>query len=316
MKDSLNKVGVRQLLYGMAQQYNGLHVDEEELASFKYVEEDLHVLVAFKEERDAHGFQLALCDLDAGTRVSGLKGAIEMCKKLGDVKGYDAIWGNEYDPTDSNTPTKTPFDLLQDATSEVVTIISMNTPLARLQSIENPKWWARTKPQSLHLIDRAVCDKDENYAPYKTTPNNRISAGSVFHDWFDGRSNDHEQLVLSVGSVGEPEIVVHPDKGSRVRVFLILTFLNEDVKEILVPQLQVGARVVNSELLQYEVSVLVENAKDFCYCVNWKKNKTLRKLQEKNESGKYVGRPFEHLFEPTEEETALSLNLEDIHIDE
>jgi hypothetical protein len=110
--------------------------------------------------------------------------------------------------------------------------------------------------------------------------------------------------------------VVHPDKGSRVRVFLILTFLNEEVKEILVPQLQVGARVVNSELLQYEVSVLVENAEDFCYCVNWKKNRTLSKLQKKNERGQYVGRPFEHLFEATEEEMALSQNLEEIHMDD
>jgi len=118
-------------------------------------------------------------------------------------------------------------------------------------------------------------------------------------------NNDHEMIIMSMGWVGDSEGV--PGGGSRVRVSVTLTFLEETVRDVMVPRLQVGAKVVNLQRRQYEVTLLVSDPKAFAFCVNWKMKNTICNLQKKQEDGKYIGEDYNFVDFLTSTEEDLSV---------
>jgi hypothetical protein len=297
----LSRSGIRAAIYRTAQQCDGLHTADVSEGSFTYNGEDLHVCVAFDEVAKARRFQGLLCDLQIGLLMPGVKCSIKMEKSLGSLEGFDPIWAIEYNPDDSTSPSQSMLEVASDAAS----VVSFSSKLAQFQSIENPRAWSTTRPEKLHLISKKVCDTDAVYDKYKTSDDNLISASRLFHEFFDGMNNDHEMIIMSMGWVGDSEGV--PGGGSRVRVSVTLTFLEETVRDVMVPRLQVCAKVVNLQRRQYEVTLLVSDPKAFAFCVNWKMKNTICNLQKKQEDGKYIGEDYNFVDFLTSTEEDLSV---------
>lgn len=314
VKGCLRRSGIRPFIYRMAHTFNGLHTDDAGTDSLKYVGEDLHVLVAFKLEDSAHSFQRNLCELNLGSLVPGVQGIVKLEKALSESRGFARIWADEYQATDSTSPTTSILEAVKETASETATTVSFQSPEAQYQSIENPVVWTVVRPEKLHLISAAVCKSDSGYKKYNSDKNNLISASHLFHEYFDGLSCDHEMVIMSKERVGDKETI--QGGGSRVRVYVILTFLRDDVRDVMVPRLQVGMDVVSAERRQYRVSLLVENPKIFLFCLDWKMKHTIANLQKKKEENKYIGQDFDvaDFLIPSEEELDLMDDLENLSV--
>ena len=308
VRDCVRRTGIRAYIYNLAHSNNGFHIDEDHIASLKYVETDLYVQVAFKVEDNAFNFQRKLNDFNSGFLLPGVKLCVVVSRTLSGVAGFDRIWPEDYSSSDSSSPTQSLLDVFQETQSEAATAVSFHSPLARYQSIEQPAAWATTRPERLHLISKCKCNSDSDYAKYKNSDDNLISASRYFHEFFDGINNDHEMIIMSMGEVGDAEMLL--GGGSRVRVFVILTFLRDDVRDLVLPRLKVGTKLVNPKLNQYEVSLLVKNPTTFKFCLDWKMRSTINNLQRKRQEGMYIGADF--VF--TADEFQIGLSVEELSI--
>ena len=320
VKDCLSRSGIRGYIYKIAHSNNGYHIDEDRTASLKYVEADLHVQVAFEVKESALNFQRMLCALNSGEVIPGVKGIVNVSRKLSNEVGLNIIWMSDYHSSDSASPPTSLLELGRETTpSETASASSVSSQsfLAKYQSIENPQVWRCIRPERLHLISKKVCNSSEDYALYKNSEDNLISASRFFHEYFDGLNSDHELVIMSTGRVGDREMT---QDGIRVRVFVILTFLRDEVRDALLPRLQVGTKVVSEELLQYEVSLLVKNPDTFTFCLNWKMKNTIANIQNKQLENNYIGAALDFndmfLTHPSAVELSLMDELESFTLDD
>ena len=271
-----NKKGIRGTIYKCAQEHKACYsLERSKSIYYDGSSNDLKIALLFRERGEADSFCVFLSHWYFNNPLTVQPGDVVIeDKKVMYVAESDLnkVLLSEYVPTDSESPIQTLEELAVVSSSEShVSAVSMNSPLAQLQSIERPEVFTHNRPIKCHIKPR------KDFKELINNENNLLLMSRNFHDYFDGVMTADPET----GNIDIPLIAIKPPERrdfreelvgnpplKRKRVEVVVECRDEAVGEVVRKQLKMGTEKLSDT--QYKTHLHVAEPEIFCDCLDWK----------------------------------------------
>ena len=287
-KGAKNKNGIRAAVYNFAEKYHA-HYSPDRSKSVWYDDEspDLYISIFFENKHDAQDFRyfLGRWHLNNPVIITSSDVIVEeiIKERIIEKDELSPILFMHYIPGDSESLIQSldEYSCCHSSLESLGTAISLDTPLAKFQSIEDLSSFGRIlKPYCCHIKPKA------KFKDLKDNESNQLAASwTPFHQCFDGLNTidsvTGEQNIPLIAlnpvmtdtfreeMIGEP-----PEK--RQRVELDVEYRNEEVAEKV--KLKDGSTKISDT--KWRTFVHVKDAKTFCESLKWKYEFAHKKWEE------------------------------------
>ena len=273
------KKGIRGTIYRRAEEHKACYsLEHSKSIYYDGSSNDLNIALLFRES-DAGSFLVFLSHWHLNNPLIVQPGdvAVEGKKVVYVVKSdLKEVLLSDYDPTGSESPIQTLEELAVVPSSESnVSALSMNSPLAQLQTIERPEVFTHNRPIKCHIKPR------KDFKELIKDENNLLAMSRNLHDYFDGMMTEDHQT----GNIDIPLIAIKPPEKrdfrdelvgnpqlKRKRVEVVVECRSEAIGEIIGKQLKMGTEKLSGT--QYKTPLHVADPEIFCDCLDWKYKNT------------------------------------------
>jgi len=265
-----NKKGIRGTIYKCAQEHKACYsLERSKSIYYDGSSNDLKIALLFRERGEADSFCVFLSHWYFNNPLTAQPGDVVIeDKKVMYVAESDLneVLLSDYVPTDSESPIQTLEELAVVSSSEShVSAVSMNSPLAHLQSIECPEVFTHNRPIKCHIKPR------KDFKELINNENNLLLMIRNFHNYFDGMMN----IDTETGNIDIPLIAIKPPEIRDFREELVGSPpLKRKHVEVVVEcrdEVQVADEVVRKQLkmdaeklsdTQYKTHLRIPHAED------------------------------------------------------
>ena len=166
-----------------------------------------------------------------------------------------------------------------------LSVASMTSSFAQLQSVERPEEFiaTKTKPYRCHLISKSTIEKSKDLdKSLADDDNNLLAASWLFHQYLDGSNVEDECTGLSLPQIAESrdfkEEIVGDPPFKRKQVELSVQCRDDDIAKVIGQRLKNGSESKSKK--EWKIFVHVTDPQLFCDCLEWKYEDTVKKWKD------------------------------------